>query len=61
MYATTKELKKKAFRINTQNIEQAIGLLVDIHFGNKSLKRKFLAKYDCYFTDLWVHFELLLG
>ena len=28
MYATTEELKKKACRINIQNIKQAIGILM---------------------------------
>ena len=46
MYAKTKELKKKAFRINSQNIEQSIGILVTFMSEINLQKEKFLAKYD---------------
>ena len=44
-YATTKELKKKAFTINSQNLKQAIGIQVTFILETK-LKKIFLAKYN---------------
>ena len=60
MYATTKELKKKAFRVNSQNIEQAIKILVIFILEINLQKERFLAIYDGFFRDLCVHFESLL-
>ena len=48
MYARTTELQKKAFRINSQNIEQAIGILVTFMSEINLQEEKFLAKYDCF-------------
>ena len=61
MYATTKELKKKAFRINSQNIEQAIGILMTFISEIKLQKENILAKFDYLFVNLHVHLEPLLG
>ena len=52
MYTTTKELKKKAFRTNSQNIEQVTGILVTFISEIKPQKVRFLAKYDCFFRGL---------
>ena len=48
MYATTKELKKKAFRINIQNMQQTIGILVTFIWEIKLQKENVLAKSDCF-------------
>ena len=61
MYAATKELKKKAFSISSQNIEQVTGILLTFISEIKPQKVHFLAKYDCFFRDLCLHFEPLLG
>ena len=61
IYATTKELKNKRFRINSQNIQQATGIQVTYISKIKIQKEAFLAKYDCFFADLCVHYEPLLG
>ena len=42
-YATTKELKKKAFRINSQNIEQVIGITVTFISEIKPQKEGFFS------------------
>ena len=42
-------------------MEQAIGILVTFIQEINLQKEKFSAKYDCFFADLCVHFELLLG
>ena len=60
-YATTKELKKEAFKINSQNIEQAIRILVTFISEIKLQKENILAKADCFFVDLCIHSEPLLG
>ena len=49
------------FRINNQNIKQKFGIQVTFISEIKPQKEPFLAKYDCFFGDLWVHFEYLLG
>ena len=61
MYATTKELKKMAFKINTQNIKQKFGIKLTFISEIKPRKECFLAKQDCFLGDLCVHFEPLLG
>ena len=46
-YATTKELKEKAFRINSQYIKQAMGIKVNkalFHHGNEASKITFFNK-----------------
>ena len=48
------------FRINNQNIKQKFGIQVTIISEIKPQKERFLAKYDCFFGVLWVHFEPLL-
>ena len=47
MYTITKELKKKAFRINIQNCNTR-----DIHLGNKASKRKCFNKICLFFRRL---------
>ena len=59
-YATTQELKKKAFRLNSQNIKQKFGVQVTFILEIKPQKESLLAKYDCHYGDLCVHFEPLL-
>ena len=59
-YPRTKQLKKKAFRINSQKIKQAIGIQLTFISESKLQKEHLLAKYDCFFRDLFFHFELLL-
>ena len=61
IYATTKELKKKAFRINSRNIKQTINIQVTFITEKKFQKEHFLAKKHCLLGDLYVHFEPLLG
>ena len=61
-YATTKELQKIAFRINSQNIKQRVGIQVTFISEKTPQKKKvFLTKYDLFFGDLCAHFEHLLG
>ena len=43
MYATTEELKKKAFRINIQNIQQTTGIQMIFISETKSQKENVLA------------------
>ena len=59
MYATTKELKKISFKVNSRNIKQTFGKQVAIIFEIKPQKERFLAKYDCFFRNLCIHFEPL--
>ena len=61
MYATSKELKKKAFTKNSQNIQQAVDIQLTFISEIKLQKEHFLAKYDCSFGDLCVYFEPLFG
>ena len=61
MYVTAKKLKKKAFRINSQNIKQAIGIQVTIITEIRLQKKHFLAKKHSLLVNLGVHFESLLG
>ena len=56
-YAATKELKSKALTVNSQNIRYVIAIQVKKSFKNNI----FFVKYNCFFGDLWVHFEPLLG
>ena len=60
MYATTKELKKTTFRINTQNIKQAIDIQITFTSEIKLQKEHVLAKSDCFFDDLCIYLEPLL-
>ena len=60
-YATTKELKKMEFKINSQKIKQIVGIQVIFISEVKPRLERFLAKYDRFFRDLCVHFEPLLG
>ena len=60
-YAPTKELKKKAFKINSRNITQAIGIQVTFMTEKELQKEQFLAKKHCLLGDLYVHFEPLFG
>ena len=48
-YATTKELKKKALRINNQNSKWAIDIQVTFISEIKLQIELFLAKSDCFF------------
>ena len=56
-----KNWKKKAFRINIQNIQQAIGIQVNFIAEIKLQNDFFLVKYDCVFVDVCVQSEPLLG
>ena len=60
-YAMTKELKNKAFRINSQNKKRAIDKEVTFISEIKLQKEHFLSKRHCLLGDLRVHFEPLLG
>ena len=60
-YATTKEMKTMAIRINSRNIKQTIGIQVTFITEKKLQKELLLAKKHCLLADLCVHFELLLG
>ena len=60
-YVTTKELEKMAFRMNSQNIKQNFGTQVNFISEIKPQKERFLARYDCFFGNLCVHFRPLLG
>ena len=60
-YATTIKLKKVAFKINSQNIKQNVGMQVTFISEIKLRLERFLVKYDCYFGDMCIHFEPLLG
>ena len=57
MYTTIKELKKKAFMINSQHIEQPIEIIVTLI----SERNLYLAKHDCFFANLCIQFEPLIG
>ena len=54
-HATTKELKKMAFRINSWNIKQVIGIQVTFITEKKLQKEHFLAKRHCLLGNLCVH------
>ena len=60
-HATAEELEKMAFMVNTQNIKQKFVIQVTLISDIKPQKQRFLAKYDCFFGDLCVHFQPLLG
>ena len=49
------------FRINSQNIQQKFGIQVTFISEIKPQKERFLEKYDCFFKDLCIHLEPLLG
>ena len=59
MYATTKEVEKISFKINSQNIKQKFGKQATLILEIKPQKERFLAKSDCFFRDLSVHLEPL--
>ena len=50
-----------AFRINSRNIKQAIGIQVTFIMEKKLQKEHFLSEKHCLLGDLYVHFEPLLG
>ena len=63
-YSTTKEMKTMAFRVYSQNIEQAFGIQVTFIREIKLQKEHFLAKKNkknSLFGDFCFHFKLLLG
>ena len=60
-HATTEELEKMAFMVITQNFKQKFVIQVTFISDIKPQKQRFLAKYDCFFGDLCVHFQSLLG
>ena len=60
-YATTKELKKKPFRIHSQIIKKTIGVQVTFISEVRLQKENFLAICDSFFRDLRIHFESQLG
>ena len=57
----TKELKKKAFRINGQNKNLEIAIQMTFILETKHQKYIFLSKLDHISSDLCVEFESLLG
>ena len=60
-YATTKELKKIALRINIQNIKQRVGIQVTFILEIKPQKKDvFQQNMTVFFGDLCVYFEHLL-
>ena len=60
-YATTKEMKTMAFRINSSNTKQAIGIQVTCITERRLQKELFLAKKNSLSYHLCVHFVPLLG
>ena len=56
MYATTKEMKTMAFRINSRNIKQASGTQVTFITEKKLQKEHFLAKQTLSFRRLMCPF-----
>ena len=56
-YEMTKELKEKAFRINSRSTKKAI--VIEVAFINEKILKKehFLAKKHCVLDDFCVHFE----
>ena len=60
-YTTTKELEKKAFKINSWNIKLATDIQVTFMIEKKLQKEHFLVKNYCLLSELCVHFKLLLG
>ena len=61
-YATTKEMKNK---MHLQEVakkkNQESGIQVASISDIKPQKQRFLAKYDCFFGDMCVRFQSLLG
>ena len=55
-YATTKELKKKVFKINGRNIKQAIDVEVTFMMEKELQKEHFLAKKTLPFRQLMCPF-----
>ena len=53
-------MKTNTFRINSQNIEEALGIQVTFVMEIQPQKELFLAQ-DCFLGGLHVHFEPLLG
>ena len=47
-YATSKQLKEKAFRAKGNNMKQTIGIQVAFISENKPQKEQFLDKYGCF-------------
>ena len=60
LYTTTTELENKAFTINSQHIEQPVEIIVTL-ISEINFKKMHLAKHDCFFADLCIHFEPLIG
>ena len=60
-YATSEEIKMMAFRVNSRNIKQGIGIEVTFIMETKLQKEHFLPEKYCLSGDLCVHFESLLG
>ena len=56
-YATTKELKKKPFRIHSQIIKKTIGVQVTFISEVRLQKENFLVICDSFFRDLRIYFE----
>ena len=54
-------MKTMSFRMNSQNVRQAIGIQVTFNMKQKLEKEHFLAKKYCLLGDFCVRFELLLG
>ena len=61
MYATIKELKRKAFRVKNRNIKEAIGVQVTFISENKHQKAHFAQNKTIFVSKLYDHFQPLLG
>lgn len=60
IYATSKELKKKAFSVKCQNMKQAVSMEVTFILVNKHQKN-FFYQNTTLFRKLCINFEPLLG
>ena len=56
-----KKLKKKTFKAKREYIEQQIGIQLTLISKEKLQNQDFLAKYDSFLGDIYVHFEPMLG
>ena len=61
MYASIKEMKRKAFRVKIRNIKEAIGIQVTFISENKHQKEHFVQNNTISVSKLYVHFQPLLG
>ena len=60
-YTTTQELKKNAFKLNSEIIKQIIGTQLTFILEIKLQKELLLEKYNFFFCNGFLHFGRLLG